>query len=244
MKKLFLTLILSLHFFSMTVHAEPVQADNAEAYRWLYEKLIPEEIRLEQPAASFKSFRVHLEDSYQVFPDPDLIGAANLKPSPSARIQGWMTYAGLFKKKYTHDVFQDASGQWVFNVRVRLKNGTPQDEVDFRAKIKAAEAMWNQYRPALDFQYRFQFDLVNDPAEAQYSVQVLDSTRGPYDQFWGRDWTAIVIAHEIGHMLGLGDEYQTLSSVTDCYKPSLMCDSWHGMLMEHHYYFILRRLLR
>ena len=93
------------------------------------------------------------------------------------------------------------------------------------------------------FSYRFQFEVVEKREEAHYSVNVLDQTRGPYDQNWARNWSATTVAHELGHMLGIADEYQTLTSYQDCLKTSLMCSSANGSLMSHHYYFILRRLV-
>ncbi|MGZ5279983.1 MAG: hypothetical protein ACXWC9_08580, partial [Pseudobdellovibrionaceae bacterium] len=229
MKHLISTLMLSLLFVSFSsAHAESVQPFNDEAYRWLYEILIPEDIREIQPKETFKSFRVHLQDTDKVFPDPSVIRFQNLKQTE--RVQGMITYAGIVKKKYVYDVLKDASGALILNVRVHLKNATAADKIAFATKMANAQDFWNLHRPETDFAYSFQFDVVSESARAHYSVQVLDSTRGPYDQFWGRDWTDKTIAHELGHMLGLGDEYQTLSGVTDCYRPSLMCTSWTGTL--------------
>jgi len=244
MKSLISAMMLAFLFltFSSAARAESVQPFNDEVYRWLYEILFPEDIRLAQPKESFKSFRVHLQDSDKTFPDPSFIQLQNL--DQAKKIRGMITYAGIVKKKYAYDVLKQTSGALVLNVRVHLKNATAADQTAFATKMASAENFWNSGRPQTDFEYRFQFDLVGDSAGAHYSVQVLDTTRGPYDQFWGRDWTDKVIAHEVGHMLGLGDEYQTLSGVVDCYRPSLMCTSWTGTLMLQHYYFVLRRLVR
>jgi hypothetical protein len=95
----------------------------------------------------------------------------------------------------------------------------------------------------LEFKYDFVFEVVSEESNAHYSVKILDQSRGPYDQNWARNWSEVTIAHEIGHMLGLGDEYQTITGKVDCLRHSLMCLSSTGKLMEHHYYFVLRRLI-
>lgn len=214
---------------------------NDEQYRWLYVQILPEYLRTELPDEAFKSFRVHLQDSNKTFPKPDNISALNL--SKVKKVQGTITYVGIVRKKYVYDLINSAD-QIILNVRVHLKNATAADKISFAEKMKAAAKLWNDSRILTDFKYSFKFDIVSDATKSHFSVRVLDTTRGPYDTNWGRDWTANVIAHEVGHMLGLGDEYQTISGKFDCLKPSLMCTAWSGHLMEHHYYFVLRRLLK
>lgn len=207
----------------------------------LYEELFPLDVRRKFPAQTAKSFWAHTKDSYARYPEPNLIAKKNLKLV--RKIQGTMTYVGFFKKKYLYDVLQSPEGEIVMNVRVHLQNATAQDFTEFSQKMKLAEEIWNISRVPVDFQYRFQFEIVKSPSRAHFSVAVENNTRGPYDQFWGRNWSARVVAHEVGHMLGLGDEYQTLSGNMDCYLESLMCSAWSGDPLLHQYYFILRRLI-
>lgn len=233
--------IFSLIAKSASVEIQDVQIFNDQQYSWLYEQLLPENLRKDFPNESFKSFRVHLQDSYQNFPKPESILAKNLNPVKT--ITGTMLYVGIVRKKYNYDVLMTPNKDLVMNVRIHLQNPNAADEINFSNRLKEAEGMWNTNRVATDFNYSFKFELVKNSSQAHFSVFLLDSTRGPYDTFWSRDWTGKAIAHEIGHMLGLGDEYQTLTSVSDCLRPSLMCRSWTGELMPHHYYFVLRRLI-
>jgi hypothetical protein len=233
--------LISIMLFVGSAHSQTdFNQANAEKYRWLFESLFQAKDRTELPAETFKSFEVHLKDTYQSFPAPSEIAAINLKPG--SHIEGGITYVSIVKKKYSYDVLQTPESL-VFNVRIYLKNATAEDRVEFSKKVQVAEDMWNENRIETDFNYRFKFDIVSDPSQARYSVFILNTTRGPYDVFWGRDWTGHTLAHEIGHMMGLGDEYETLSGKFDCFKPSLMCTAWTGSLMPHHYYFILRRLV-
>lgn len=213
---------------------------NDQQYRWLYEELIPQKDREAMPNESFKTFRVHLKDSFLKFPKPSEISVKNLNSID--KIEGTILYAGLVRKKYKYDVL-NSNNQLILNVRVHLQNATEKDLVSFGEKLKQAETLWNNSRVESDFDYAFKFELATKASGAHFSVRVLDTTRGPYDTNWGRHWTANVIAHEVGHMLGLGDEYQTVSGNMDCLLTSLMCTAWKGSLMPHHYYFVLRRLI-
>lgn len=218
---------------------------NAQAYSLfsLYAEIMPAEMRSQQPLRTLKSFMVHTQDSYKNFPNPSDIQGKNILPISGVRnFTGYMTYVGVVPKKYTYDVFFDGQ-KHIFSVRIYLKNATIDDSARFSQMLLAAEKEWNASREPTDFSYEFRFSLVDNPSLAHYRVKVLDDTRGPYDTNWGRNWTQQVIAHEIGHMLGLGDEYETLTSTSDCLEISKMCDSWHGIMMKHHYYFVLRRLI-
>ena len=248
-----LSLLFALVLASVTLSASPAtlvdvqnpvesaaESLNDQQYRWLYEELIPQKDREAMPNESFKTFRVHLKDSFTQFPKPSEILFGNLKSLD--KVEGTILYAGLVRKKYKYDVV-NSKEQLILNVRIHLQNPTENDSVNFSEKLKQAETLWNNSRVATDFNYSFKFELAAKTSAAHFSVRVLDTTRGPYDTNWGRNWTANVIAHEVGHMLGLGDEYQTVSGTMDCLMSSLMCTAWKGSLMPHHYYFVLRRLI-
>jgi hypothetical protein len=233
MKKIFLFAFLFLNL--SIVQADPMQD--------LYIEIMPEKLRLDYPSETYKSFKVHLLDTYKKFPKFASILNQDLAPVIGVKtVTGKMTYVSIFPKTYKYDLSFE-NGEFIFKVRINLKKPTASDFVYFTDMVKQAEQQWNAYRIGMDFSYRFQFDIESDVKKAHYSVNVLDSTRGPYDVNWSRQWDGPSVAHEIGHMMGLGDEYQTLTSKTDCLPESLMCDS-DGDIMKHHYYFILRRLLK
>lgn len=230
-----------------------------EDYEHLFPILMPQEAIKNFYADTKKSFVVHFRDSFKNFPRPDFFRFRNingqfLNPiSPINKITGSMKYVGFFSARYAYDI-EFANNAFIHKVRIHFKNPkisqAQNDLQDFRLKIQEAQEIWNetpakeafQREFSLDFNTRFQFELVTDPRLAHFSVAIADTTRGPYFSEWARNWTPVAIAHEIGHMLGLGDEYQTVSGNDDCLDQSLMCQSWRGELMYHNYYHVLKRL--
>jgi hypothetical protein len=202
-----------------------------------------------------KSFVVHFRDSFKNFSDPNLFQFSNVraelkKTNPlTIPVKGTMTYVGFFKAKYAYDL-SVSDRTFTYEVRVHFKSPQGTDLQDFERKLQLAQEIWNQSmaleqfeaRFGIDFKSRFLFKLETNPRKAHFSVNIADSTRGPYYSEWARNWTPIVIAHEVAHMLGLGDEYETISGNDDCLNVSLMCESWTGQMMGHHYYHVLKRL--
>jgi len=244
----------SLKFFALFVvfllnpalaSSEPqmIESVDPEKYRWLYELVMPAKDRTTLPDKAFKSYNVHLKDTYENYPTPSHLSGNHLNFKKS--ILGKITYVEFFPKKYNYDlIYTPNSTDVTLRVKVNFINPTAQDLENFKKKFAQAEQIWNTHQIQLDFKYRFQFQVVTNSNDAHYSVILWNDTRGPYDTNWGRNWTATTIAHELGHMLGLGDEYETMTSESFCLPHSLMCESGRGKPMYHHYYFILRRLMK
>ncbi len=238
----FKKIIIFFCFFQIQfLYAQSIDQEiNAEDYRWLYEQIFSPQSRQDFPNESFKSFKVHLLDSYKVFIQPADIAFKNLKAI--GQIQGQITYASVFKKTYRYHVSVSAQNELILKVRIHLKNPTAKDLIIFKGKLQQAENLWNYNKLKTNFNYSFKFEIVDQAINSDFSVTILDHTRGPYDTFWSRDWPPNVIAHEVGHMLGLGDEYETVTGKFDCLRASLMCSAWSGKHLGHEYYFVLRRL--
>ncbi|MES2802623.1 MAG: hypothetical protein V4654_09045 [Bdellovibrionota bacterium] len=222
---------------------QTIEAVDPEKYRWLYELVMSEQDRSTQGDKAFKSFNVHLKDTYEVYPTPSQLSGSHLNLKKF--IQGKIIYVAFVAKKYKYDViYTPNSTDVTLSVKVNFLNPTGQDLENFKKKFIEAEQIWNTNQIPLDFKYRFQFQVVTNPKEAHFSVILWDETRGPYDTNWGRNWKSTTIAHELGHMMGLGDEYETITSESYCLPQSLMCESNSAKPMYHHYYFILRRLMK
>jgi hypothetical protein len=132
---------------------------------------------------------------------------------------------------------------------------------EMQAKLARAAAFWTHYSPKDDATFRF---VVVESGE-HFAVNLAPGApRTPFDVTWGADWTWHLIAHEVGHMMGLDDEYRqikkTLGHVIrkdvtwdadpavkagwfECNLKSLMCDSKgeDSTPQRYHYYVILRR---
>lgn len=222
---------------------QTIESVDPEKYRWLYELIMPAPDRSTKPDFAFKSFNVHLKDSYEVYPTPSQLSGNHLNMKKS--IQGKITYVEFVPKKYNYDViYKPNSTDVTISVKVGFLNPKGQDIENLKKKFVQAEQIWNSNTTPLDFKYRFEFQVVTNPFDAHFAVILQDDTRGPYDTQWGRNWSGTTIAHELGHMMGLGDEYETISSESYCLPQSLMCESNKAKPMYHHYYFILRRLMK
>lgn len=217
---------------------------DSEKYRWLYAELIPENLRIELPEETFKSFRVHLLDSFKSFPKSKELQKNKLKKfDQKTLIEGNIKYVEIFPKKYRMDIYSEKKNL-IITVKVHFKNANTVDLDQLKNHFKDAEKIWNQKLFKTDIPFVFRFHVVSTEEESHFSVKLLDDTRGPYDMYWSRSWPSNVVAHELGHMLGLGDEYQTLTGKFDCMVPFLMCGAWYGQLQPMHQYFVLRRLIQ
>ncbi|OFZ83062.1 MAG: hypothetical protein A2583_12635 [Bdellovibrionales bacterium RIFOXYD1_FULL_53_11] len=92
----------------------------------------------------------------------------------------------------------------------------------------------------------FKFDYEPVRRKARFKVNMYDSYfRNFYLSSWDTTFTPHAAAHEIGHMLGLNDEYYEFKPRNkDCDDmTSLMCNSDPpARLKKYHYYIVLRRL--
>jgi hypothetical protein len=119
-----------------------------------------------------------------------------------------------------------------------------------------AEAYWNRDAAAfgLPVRYDFTFLLAGDPGADDADLRLpLSPTCGrtPYFSAFRSGWSLPIVAHEIGHVLGLLDEYETFSGIAPFYPKAPFPGaevSRMGLSMREdtrvlplHHYLVLRR---
>lgn len=178
--------------------------------------------------------------------------AARLSPG-RYEIRGELLYTALdYPGRYAYDVLVAADGKLKVVVEIRFASfeGGPVPGETWReldAVLRAAAVIWTAHVPA-PLAGRLSFEFRPVVLGGHYSLPVTRAYHnGPYFLKWSRAWDPGFAAHELGHMMGLNDEYDVLSRHvlmrrgTCLLKSSLMCDT-EASPRAFHYYFILRRL--
>jgi hypothetical protein len=183
------------------------------------------------------------------------------------KITGKMGYVGVVYLPYNYSICPNTDGTHDLVIKVhikkeiktnknndlRLKNAWGHNMIiPLEDKLIEASNIWNDQNP-LKHKLKFKFQLVDLPENADFQIDLTHAaSRGPYCKQWSTTWNSNDIAHEIGHMLGLDDEYnQVVGSALPmyhftynesyCNPDSIMCDQ--GIPKPYHYYMIFRRLL-
>lgn len=166
-------------------------------------------------------------------------------------IRGSIRYVKIYPGKYRYQVIENANGDLVVKASVFFNNHlefTLKEMKSMERKFKKASEIWNKHNP-YDFNLKFEFKIVYKKKGAGTSAKLKrTNTRGPYFKKWSQRWSAKTIAHEMGHIMGLDDEYSNNplknKGAKKCIQDSIMCRSNSGSATpkEFHYYVILRRL--
>ncbi|GEM_PF-1613201 len=200
------------------------------------------------------SFALHLRtDSRQnCRPHPtDVLKAAKFGLH---KIRGTTTYLSVSNRPYRYDLTLNKNYEveltinlFFFTESIRQQNDLVRN---IEAKIGYAERLWTSKSP---LNMTFNFNVVDNVNDAHFVIPLTDkSVRSPYDALWSTAWDEQIVAHELGHMMGLNDEYDQFETTlglstsflaSKCSAASLMCESSPGGPLLYHYYLILRRMI-
>jgi hypothetical protein len=189
------------------------------------------------------------------------------------RIEGTLAYMGFVALPYRYDLGTDHEGHAVVRVRVHY-SGTladrPENLQHMARKLHRAAEIWTENAPAAEFDgppVTFTFEVVAAPEHAHFAVELAPGCpRAAYLAAHGLNCSPHFLAHELGHMLGIDDEYNQVRKTTGhvlgaewwwarnsrlrtetfrCEISSLMCSSRFDASVPraYDYYLILRRRL-
>ncbi|MFC3897248.1 glycosyltransferase [Lentzea rhizosphaerae] len=104
-----------------------------------------------------------------------------------------------------------------FTVRLHLNNGTADVQDRTRAGV---EEMFNQgYRLPSGEQFHVTVEFTDNPADAHATIDVTDDPQGRANQLtWPANTDSRRLAHEVGHFLGLRDEYLETGDVKPIFQ--------------------------
>ena len=201
-----------------------------------------------------RMLRRHLiRDNKNCQMDPLLVEIADQQINQTVenklKISGRMKFLGIAPAPYKYYLYNAQGGLPTLRARILISNADEFSTSDLdrlRSKLSAAGKIWSRNNP-YEYKMDFDFDITTDSKEATVSVKLVrGSTRGPYFSKWSLGWSTTTIAHEMGHVMGLDDEYSNNplgGSMANCNRSSLMCSSYGGSPLMYHYYLIFRRAL-
>lgn len=201
-----------------------------------------------EDANNRNSFGLHLRDSLEFFPHPDYLRRMNFPPGLSREIRGEINYSfAQLPFRYAYQVREEGS-TYIISVRVHLRSSSSTALTNIREKLHHAQGTWEiGYQRNAEPLYprlrlHFEFLTVDSAEQAHFSVAVTErESSGPYFSTWSTQWTREMVAHELGHMMGLNDEYNQVLERYDCWSGSIMCRGQEGEPQFYHFYHILRR---
>ena len=182
----------------------------------------------------------------------------------SRRIVGEHFYMHVDPREYAYDISVGATLD--VEVRIQMTGDLARDPrvvASMQEKLARAAELWTANAPS-GMRFRFRAE-TSDAKDPHFAVTLAPGEpRTPYDTTWGADWSWHVLAHEVGHMMGLDDEYPQIRKTLghalgqeprwrrdravraewlSCDLGSLMCDSKGAtsVPLSHHYYVIARR---
>ncbi len=139
----------------------------------------------------------------------------------TVEVEGKTSYVGLVPKKYKYKI-ELINGVATAIVNIHFKKGVYSNEnykkylLTMDKALKDAEEKWNTQ--VYNNLFRFSFNRVDSEELADFSVKLKEKdTRGPYDTRWSIQFGVNTVAHEIGHMMGLDDEYDNVIHTTMTY---------------------------
>ena len=180
-----------------------------------------------------------------------------LKSNPfQTSINGYLKYEGIKKGRYSYDLEKIESShgplKWKVTVRLHFIYITPEQLNDLNEKLRLAEKLWSDNSP--DKSIEFHFNVVDSSDDAHFTLKMgIGDKRTPYYHTWWTHWTAQYIAHEIGHTMGLDDEYNQMRVIlgrfkndaveeSQCQFSSIMCTAaQYAKPQRYHYYLLMRR---
>lgn len=141
-------------------------------------------------------------------------------------ISGKRVFYNLAVKKYNYRIIQDPlSNTLIVNVKMHFypsktylkrsakgKEGYLKEDKlmnTVRSNVMASERVWNLQAPK---GVKFKFDMVDTAEEADYSLKLTSIFGALYDKFIMAPAFSSILAHEVGHMMGLDDEYSVVTS--------------------------------
>lgn len=149
------------------------------------------------------------------------------------RITGKRIYYGLFPKKYRYTIEEDPTlNRLIVKLKIhfypsktykkkseRLHRENDPDKKYYpevpivlekmKNNLKESENIWNRQAPE---DVAFHFEYAEKASDADYSIKLVTHLGALYDRFIYANYGEDVLAHEIGHMLGLDDEYSMVTS--------------------------------
>lgn len=204
---------------------------------------------------SCSMLRRHLKrDSKSCLMDPtDTEVITNFVEASASRpneVSGTMSYLGVAPGKYAYDTYLDNQGRLNIETSIYFKNlneFTERQIQGLKNKMQTASEIWTNSNRLSSNPVIFKLKLATKRSDAKIVAKLKSKyTRGPYFSRWSLAWNSSTIAHEMGHMLGLDDEYSNNplgGSMANCLYSSIMCNSHAGRPQDYQYYVIFRRML-